>query len=116
MTEVALEELSGLVLVGRAKAHPGKRDDLIALLRGAVALMGPREPGSLLATFHVSPEDPDLVLLYEHYASDEALQEHRANYERFPEYQEIRSRLRSLLVEPLAIERFTPVTRYQQGR
>ncbi|MEZ4552290.1 MAG: putative quinol monooxygenase [Dehalococcoidia bacterium] len=115
MTDVAMEELGGLVLVGRAKAHPGRRDELLALLREAVGIMAPREPGSLLATFHVSPADPDLVLLYEHYASDAAFQEHLANYERFPEYQDLRSRLRALLAEPLAVERFAPVVRHQRG-
>jgi len=109
-----MKDLEGLVLVGRAKARSGMRDELIALLREAVALMAPREPDSLLVTFHVSPTDPDLVVLYEHYASDAAFQEHRANYERFPEYAENRSKLQALLAEPLAVERLTPVARHQR--
>lgn len=114
MNEYRRDEIGGLTLVGRMVAREGRRGELLQLLEEAVAVCGEHEPdGILSATFHVSPSNPDLVVLYEHYPSRAALDEHLANYERIPAYGEGRARLGELLAKPVEIvEAATPVVRF----
>lgn len=97
--------MSEIVLLARLTAHAGKRDELVALLRTALALVQEHEPGSLLAAVHTLADEPDVVVLYERYASAEALQEHRGNYERIPAYAQFRAAMDALLAAPLEVQR-----------
>lgn len=117
MSEYTREEISGLALVGRMRARPGKRDELLDVLDEMVSLCSRHEPdGALTAVFHTSPADPDAVVLYEHYPSRASLDEHRRNYERIPAYGEIRARMDALLTGPVDIvEAARPVVRFARA-
>ncbi len=114
MTDNVIEDVTGLVLAVQIRAHQGKRDELVALLREAMEPTVGSEPGCAAAAMHVSLTDPDLIFVYEHYDSEDAFQEHLANYDRFAVYGEVRSSLRALLAERMVVDRFTPIARYQR--
>ena len=64
--------------ITRATFAPGKRDEGLALLRELIDLdMG--EPGTLIQAFHADSSDPNVIWAYEMWASQEALEAHRAN-------------------------------------
>ena len=67
-----------LTAITRIRAAPGKGDAMAQLLRDQLALVRIEEPGTSLYPPHRSTSDPDLFLLYEHYA-DEAAFERRAH-------------------------------------
>jgi quinol monooxygenase YgiN len=114
MSAYSREEIGGLVLVGRMLAREGKRDELLQLLDETVALCAEYETdGALTATFHISPANPDLVVLYEHYPSRASLTEHQANYQRIPAYGEMRARMNEFLAAPIeVVEVVKPVVRF----
>lgn len=114
MNEYTREEIGGLALVGRMVAREGKRDELLQLLDEAVAVCSQHEPdGALIAVFHTSRSNPDVVVLYEHYPGRASLEFHRANYERIPGYGELRARMNGLLAAPVEIvEAVKPVVRF----
>ena len=114
MSAFRREPIEGLALVLRLTAREGKRDELLQVLEEAVALGSEHEPnGALSAVFHVSPSNPDMVVLYEHHPSRASLAEHQANYQRIPAYGEMRARMNELLAAPIEIvEAMTPVVRF----
>lgn len=116
MSEYTRESTGGLALVGRMLAREGRRDELLQLLEEAVELCAEHEAdGALSAAFHISPSNPDLIVLYEHYPSRAALEAHRANYERIPAYGKMRSRMNGLLAAPIEIvEAVRPVVRFSR--
>lgn len=117
MSEYVRETPGGLALVLRLTARPGRRDELLQVLDEGVALCSEHEPaGALSATFHVSPSNADVVVLYEHYPNRASLAEHQANYQRIPAYGEARERMNALLAVPIEVlEVATPVVRFRRA-
>jgi len=117
MNEYSKDAMKGIALVGRMVAREGKREELLQLLEEAVGVCARHEPdGALTAVFHISPSNPDMVVLYEQYPSRASLDEHLANYERIPVYGELRGRLNALLAKPVEIvEAVEPVVRYSRA-
>jgi len=59
------------------RALPGRRDELLAILRRLVATAQADEPGTLVYTFHTVDDDPDVVVSYELFTDQDALAVHR---------------------------------------
>lgn len=55
--------------------QPGKRDEALELLRGAVA-EARNEEGTLFYALHEDPKAPDTLVMYELYADKDALKAH----------------------------------------
>jgi len=66
-----------IVLVARYHVRPGHRAEVLAALEPMAAAVAASEPGCRLYHVARSLDDDDLVLLYEHYVDEEALQAHR---------------------------------------
>lgn len=66
-----------IVLIARYHIKPGLRDQVEDALRLMVAQIKANEPSCPL--FHVcrSQDDPNMLLLYEHYVDEQALHAHR---------------------------------------
>jgi quinol monooxygenase YgiN len=112
------EPLGGIALVGRMFARPGKREELLRFLEEVTAaapgLEGVSAP--LTVIFHTSPANPDIVVLYEHYASRALFEEHVANHERIPEYRAFGARGSELQAQPIEIvEVARPVARFTRS-
>ena len=63
-----------LIAVTRIRAASGKGDGMARLLLDQLSVMRTDEPGILLRPPHRSTSDPDLFLLYEHYADEAAFE------------------------------------------
>jgi quinol monooxygenase YgiN len=74
-----------IVLVAKYHVQPGKRDEVVAALKRMAPLVKQHEPGCKLYHANISTENPDLILLYEHYADQQAFAGHRET----PHFQEI---------------------------
>jgi quinol monooxygenase YgiN len=59
------------------RAHPGRRAELLELLRELVDAAETDEPGTLVYVMHETADDPDTVVSYELFADDAALAAHR---------------------------------------
>lgn len=117
MNRYRREEMGGLALVRRIRAKAGRRNELLQLLEEANALGAEHEPeGALSSTFHLSPVNPDLIVVYLHFPSRASLDEHAANYERIPAYGEMLLRLDDLRAVPdEVVEAMTPVVRFTRA-
>jgi quinol monooxygenase YgiN len=62
-------------VIARFKVKPGHVDEVIALLNQA-AVPSREEPGCHLYIANRSLDDPELIVMYEQYASPEAFQRH----------------------------------------
>lgn len=115
MNSYTKESLDGLALIGRMVAREGKREELLQFLEevtaAAAEIEGPAAP--LAVVFSTSPANPDMVVLYEHYASRASFDEHLANHERISAYRAHLARASELLAQPTEIvEVATPVARW----
>jgi quinol monooxygenase YgiN len=61
------------------RAQPGKRAELLELLRELVDAAAADEPGTLVYVMHEAADDPDTVVSYELFASEAALEAHKAS-------------------------------------
>jgi quinol monooxygenase YgiN len=61
------------------RAHPGRRPELLELLRELVDAAADEEPGTLVYVLHETADDPDTVVTYELFADDAALEAHKAS-------------------------------------
>jgi (4S)-4-hydroxy-5-phosphonooxypentane-2,3-dione isomerase len=61
------------------RAHPGRRADLLAVLRELVDAAAVDEPGTLVYVMHEADDDPDTVVSYELFADEAALDAHKAS-------------------------------------
>jgi len=61
------------------RAQPGRRADLLALLRELVDAAATDEPGTLVYVMHEADDDPDVVVSYELFADEAALEAHKAS-------------------------------------
>jgi quinol monooxygenase YgiN len=84
-----------VVIFTRLTAKPGRRNDLLAVLRelGAATLA---EPGNEQFAVHAARDEPDVVLGYEVFVDDAAVVDHRAT----EPVRAARERLDELLAEP----------------
>jgi quinol monooxygenase YgiN len=86
------------------RAHPGRRAELLEVLRELVAAAGADEPGTLVYVMHEAADDPDLVVSYELFADEAALEAHQAS----PIVASVMPRLRPLVAEG-SFRRLAPV-------
>jgi len=61
------------------RAQPGKRAELLELLRELVDAAAADEPGTLVYVMHEAADDPDTVVSYELFAGEAALEAHKAS-------------------------------------
>jgi autoinducer 2-degrading protein len=61
------------------RAHRGRRAELLELLRELVDAAATDEPGTLVYVMHEADEDPDVVVSYELFADEDALDAHKAS-------------------------------------
>ena len=61
------------------RAHAGRRAELIELLRELVDAAANDEPGTLVYVMHEADDDPDVVVSYELFADENALEAHKAS-------------------------------------
>ncbi|MDQ1509008.1 MAG: hypothetical protein QOG50_852 [Actinomycetota bacterium] len=61
------------------RAHPGRREDLLEVLRELVDAAAADEPGTLVYVMHEVDDDPDTVVSYELFADEAALDAHKAS-------------------------------------
>jgi quinol monooxygenase YgiN len=64
------------VIVARWRAREGEEDKIAAVLR-ALAPKTRAEPGNISFSVHRAKDDPNEILLYEVYESEEAFKTHR---------------------------------------
>lgn len=74
-----------IVLVAKYIVKPGQGDAVEAALRRMAPLVKAAEPGCTLYHANRAADNPDLFLLYEHYADQAALAAHRET----PHFKEI---------------------------
>lgn len=74
-----------IVLIARYTVKPGHTDEVLDLLRQMAERVRADEPGCTLYHVSRSRENPDLLLLYEHYRDDAAFNAHRET----PHFREI---------------------------
>jgi quinol monooxygenase YgiN len=65
-----------IVITAAIRAKEGKEDELIALMKELVAEVRKNEPGNLAYSLLRSRRDKNLFMVYEKYASGEAMQAH----------------------------------------
>lgn len=70
--------MSQFGLVVRFALRPGRAEEFDALLRDTVAGIAAHEPRTLAYAVHALDGEPDVRILYELYASEDALVEHEA--------------------------------------
>jgi len=61
------------------RAHTGRRAELLELLRELVDAAAADEPGTLVYVMHEADDDPDVVVSYELFADENALEAHKAS-------------------------------------
>ena len=85
------------------RALPGRRDELLAILRRLVATAEADEPGTLVYTFHTVDDDPDIVVSYELFTDQDALAVHRDS----PTVTRVIPELRAI-TSPGSVQRLVP--------
>jgi quinol monooxygenase YgiN len=65
-----------IVIFGKLTAQPGKRDELVRGL-DAIRVDAESEPGTLVFTVHTARDHDDVVLCYEVYRDQAAMDDHR---------------------------------------
>lgn len=66
-----------IVIFTRLTSHPGRRDDLLAVLDD-LATSTRAEPGNDVFVVHPARDEPDVVLGYEVFTGEQAVTDHRA--------------------------------------
>ena len=85
------------------RAHPGRRGELLELLRELVEAAAADEPGTLVYVMHEAADDPDTVVSYELFADEAALEAHKGS----PVVAAVMPRLGPLVAEG-SFRRLTP--------
>ena len=94
---------SEVVLLVTIRTKPGRRDELVELLAAHIEFVSSSEPGVRFTAAHTSAEEPEAIILYERYADDEALAQHREHNATNPRYQAFLERLGDLLAAPIEV-------------
>jgi quinol monooxygenase YgiN len=79
------EKLHMIVLTAKYHVQPGKVEEVEAALKRMAPLVAESEPGCSLYQVSRSQDNTELLLLYEVYADEEAIQAHRET----PHFKEI---------------------------
>ena len=66
-----------LTIVAKLRAQPGKGGELAAEMSKVAEAVRRNEPGNDAYALHRGSEDPDLIMVYERYVDEAALQKHR---------------------------------------
>ena len=85
------------------RAQPGRRAELLELLRELVDTAASEEPGTLVYVMHEAVDDPDVVVSYDLFADEAALDAHKAS----PVVASVMPRLNALVAEG-SFRRLTP--------
>jgi len=85
------------------RAHPGRRGELLELLRELVDAAAAEEPGTLVYVMHEAADHPDTVVSYELFADEAALEAHKGS----PVVAAVMPRLGPLVAEG-SFRRLTP--------
>jgi quinol monooxygenase YgiN len=85
------------------RAHAGRRAELLELVRELVDAAATDEPGTLVYVMHEAADDPDVVVSYELFADEAALDAHRDS----PAVAAVMPRLNALVAEG-SFRRLTP--------
>jgi quinol monooxygenase YgiN len=85
------------------RAHPGRRGELLELLRELVDAAAADEPGTLVYVMHEAADDPDTVVSYELFTDEAALEAHKGS----PVVAAVMPRLGPLVAEG-SFRRLTP--------
>lgn len=116
MNSYTRETPGGLILVARAYAREGRRDELLAVLEESVTVVAEHEREGPLYEFSTSANDPNLVVLIEHWPSRAALAEHQSLSETMPAYLAARERLQAVLSRPIeVVDVMRPAVRLMQA-
>ena len=100
-------------LIFRAKMREGKEDEALARLSAMCAAVEANEPDTLAYVFHRSQDDPSQAVLFESYASPEALQAHMET----PHMAELRTAFGELFdMSQVNAERMDPVAGFSRGQ
>lgn len=67
--------MSQVAVWAKISAQPGKRDELAKALQPAIDYTA-NEPGTLMYVLHEDPNDADMLLMYELYSDQAALDQH----------------------------------------
>jgi (4S)-4-hydroxy-5-phosphonooxypentane-2,3-dione isomerase len=86
------------------RAHAGRRAELLEVLSELVSAARADEPGTLVYVMHEATDDPDLVVSYELFADEAALEAHKSS----PVVAAVMPRLRPLVAEG-SFRRLVPV-------
>jgi len=85
------------------RARPGRRAELLELLRELVDAAASDEPGTLVYVMHEASDDADVVVSYELFADEAALAAHQAS----PVVASVMPRLNALVADG-SFRRLTP--------
>ncbi len=66
-----------IVLLAQYQAKKGKGFEIVELLREMAPLVKAHEPGCWLYQISIEQENPDSILIYEHYEDQAAIDAHR---------------------------------------
>lgn len=99
----------GCTVIGTVHAKPGKRDELLKILRGFVAPTR-REPGCIDYQLHVDDEDPDRFVFYENFRTRQDFDAHLA----MPYLSVLRERADELLDREVEVRFFTMLSDYER--
>lgn len=86
------------------RAQPGRRDDVLSLLRNYVNTLD-GEPGTVLFAVALDPADDDAIWLWEQFADADAV----AGHFRHDFFRALQLEMADLLAEPAAARPLTPV-------
>jgi len=89
-----------VVICATIRAASGKDDELIAMMKDLAAKVLENEEGALDYRFHRSQKDPSMFMVYERYASPEAMQAHMSS----PHFQEASKKFGGLVEGGLGLE------------
>jgi len=92
----------GCTVIGIVYAKPGKREELLKILKGFVAPTR-AEPGCIEYHVHHDDEDPNLFMFYENWRSRRDLEEHLEK----PHLAVLRERADELLGRPVEVRFYT---------
>jgi quinol monooxygenase YgiN len=67
-----------IVLVAMYRCKAGKTEEVLATLRAMAPLVKQHEPGCAMYQVSRAQDDPDVLMLYEQYVDQAALEAHRA--------------------------------------
>jgi quinol monooxygenase YgiN len=101
LPKTSAEQISLLALI---KAKPGKEEELKKELMGILAPTRSEE-GCINYTMHTDPQDPSLIMFYENWASQAALDKHLAT----PHITAFGAKAGDLLAEPLDLTQWKMV-------